>query len=61
MGEFDDKSGKGFQDDWNWPTSARQETRPPELPNIVGKLVLLGGVALGIYAYFAAHWNLGSK
>lgn len=59
MGEFDDKSGKGFQDNWNWPAQTHHETEPPRVPDVVGKFVLVVGVGLGIYAYLAAQWGLG--
>jgi hypothetical protein len=59
MGEFDDKSGKGFQDNWQWPDD-KWRSQPPRVPNVVGKFVLLAGVAVGLYAYFAAHWGIKS-
>ncbi|MGB8842313.1 MAG: hypothetical protein WCC64_14730 [Aliidongia sp.] len=61
MGEFDDKSGTGFQDKWEWPAQTYRNQQPIRFPNIVGKLVLLGGLAIGVYAYLAAHWGFGVR
>lgn len=56
MGEFDDKSGRGFQDDWSWPAQRGFETPPPRVPNVLGTLVLVAGAILGLYVYVATHW-----
>jgi hypothetical protein len=61
MGDFEDKSGKGFQNNWDWPHRTHVVTEPPRLPNVVGKFVLVGSVALGIFAYLAAHGWFGGK
>ena len=58
MGNYGDGARTGFQGHWDWSARPVVVAPPPRMPDILGKIWLVAGVGLGLYAYLAVHLGL---